>query len=68
MTYLELGQRSAAVAQLLMKRGVMAGEAVGVCLEKSVWTITVLLWILRAGASYVPMEPTYSHPANYRTS
>ncbi|KAJ5904826.1 uncharacterized protein N7473_001742 [Penicillium subrubescens] len=59
MSYLELGQKSAAVAQILVNRGVRPGETVGICLEKSIWTITILLGILRAGAAYVPMDPSY---------
>lgn len=59
MTYLELGQKSAAIGQVLANKGVKPGDAVGVCLEKSIWAITIVFGILRAGAAYVPMDLSY---------
>ncbi|KAI2791838.1 hypothetical protein POX_c04717 [Penicillium oxalicum] len=59
MTYHELGQISAAIAHFLGKRGTRPGDVIGICLEKSVWTIATLLGVLRAGAAYVPMDPSY---------
>jgi amino acid adenylation domain-containing protein/thioester reductase-like protein len=59
VTYAELGKRSAAIAHLLTSKGVRAGGKVGLCMERSVFTIVAIIGILRAGAAYAPMDPSY---------
>lgn len=56
VTYSELGQKSATMALLLTERGIKPGDYVGLCLEKSPFAIIALLGILRAGASYIPIN------------
>ncbi|MBX3361748.1 MAG: amino acid adenylation domain-containing protein [Phycisphaeraceae bacterium] len=59
LTYAELDARSAGLASDLMAAGVTHGAAVGVCVEVSLDLPVALLGVLRAGASYVPLDPTY---------
>ena len=61
MTYAELGQQSATVAHLLNSQGVKSGGSVGICMDRTIFSIVSLLGILRAGAAYVPMDSF--HPA-----
>ncbi|MFF4054415.1 amino acid adenylation domain-containing protein [Streptomyces sp. NPDC001668] len=59
LTYRELDERSAGMAHGLRTRGVAAGDRVGVCLERSAELVVTLLAVLRAGATYVPVDPAY---------
>lgn len=59
VSYLELDQRSNAVAHALRDRGVMAGSLVGVCLEREPDLYVAVLGILKAGAAFVPLDPAY---------
>ncbi|MFF3852260.1 non-ribosomal peptide synthetase [Micromonospora sp. NPDC002575] len=59
LTYAQLDARATRVARALAARGVAPGDRVGVCLDRSVDLIAVLLGVLRAGAAYVPVDPAY---------
>ncbi|CAI7597828.1 unnamed protein product [Penicillium glandicola] len=59
ITYAELGKRSAAIAHFLTNKGIRPGDTVGLCLDRSVWTIIVVIGILRTGAAYAPMDSSY---------
>ena len=59
LTYFELNRRADQLAQHLRKLGVGVGMMVGVYVERSLEMITALLGVLKAGAAYVPMDPTY---------
>ena len=59
MTYAELDQRANQLARVLQAAGVRSGDVVGVCLERSPELITSVLSILKAGAAYLPLDPTY---------
>ncbi|KAI1737463.1 Nonribosomal peptide synthetase 14 [Xylaria scruposa] len=56
MTYLQLSQRSDAIAAALMNAGIDILDTVGVLLEPGVDTVATILAILRIGAVYVPMD------------
>jgi amino acid adenylation domain-containing protein len=60
MTYGELRRGANALAHTLRARyGVAAGDRVGVVLERSEQVIVALLAVLKAGAAYVPIDPSY---------
>ena len=64
LTYGELDRRSAALARRLAARGVGAEGVVGVCLAPSPELVVAILAIHRAGAAYLPLDP--SHPEDRR--
>ncbi|KAJ5757351.1 uncharacterized protein N7511_006045 [Penicillium nucicola] len=59
ITYEQLGKQSAVICQILRSKGVKPGGTVGLCMERSVETIIILIGILRAGAAYTAIEPSY---------
>ncbi|MFI0463376.1 amino acid adenylation domain-containing protein [Saccharopolyspora sp. 5N102] len=59
LTYRELADRSSALADALLRRGVGAGDNVGVCFERSLDLIVGLLAIMKRGAAYVPLDPDF---------
>ncbi len=59
LTYGELERLANRVARLLLARGVQPGDNVGVCLERSPELVAALFGVLKAGAAYVPLEPSY---------
>lgn len=59
LTYRELDEWAGAIAARLNARGIAAGHRVGVCLPRGPALIAALLGVLRAGAAYVPLDPTY---------
>ncbi|PHV70428.1 amino acid adenylation protein [Sporanaerobium hydrogeniformans] len=63
-TYKELNQKGNQVAHYLRSIGVKNGELVGIYLERSEQMIVVLLGILKAGAVYVPLDPTHPQERN----
>ncbi len=59
LTYRELDVRANAVAAELRDLGVGPDSLVGIFIERSTEMLVGLLGILKAGAAYVPMDPTY---------
>ena len=59
LTYRELDRRANRLAHLLGDLGVRPDGRVGVLMERSPEMIVALLGVLRAGAAYVPLDPTY---------
>ena len=64
LTYAELDERSRTVAGALAGRGIVAGDRVGVNMERTPHAVIAILAVLRAGACYVPLDP--AHPAARR--
>lgn len=60
-TYRELNLRANRIGRFLRLQGVSPGMLVGICLERSHDMIAGLLGILKAGAAYVPLEPSNPH-------
>ncbi|MGK7927162.1 MAG: amino acid adenylation domain-containing protein, partial [Spirulina sp.] len=59
LTYRELNERSNQVARYLQTFSVNTEVLVGVCVERSLDMVVSLLGVLKAGAAYVPLDPTY---------
>ncbi len=59
LTYQELDQRSERVAHELVAVGVQVEELVGLCADRSLETIVAILGVLKAGAAFLPLDPTY---------
>ncbi len=59
LTYAELNARANQFAHLLLARGLGRGAKVGVCLDYSADLLVAILGTLKAGAAYVPMDPSY---------
>ena len=62
LTYRELDQKANRLAHALRRHGVGPGRLVAVCLGRTVDMPVALAAILKAGAAYVPLDPT--HPAD----
>jgi amino acid adenylation domain-containing protein len=58
MTYAELDRASSALAAALEASGVGPGDRVGVWLRKSFESIVSVYGVLKAGAAYVPIDPS----------
>jgi amino acid adenylation domain-containing protein len=58
LTYRQLDRRSNAVAHALVRAGVAPDALVGLAMERRPDLLVVLLGILKAGAAYVPLDPT----------
>ncbi|HEY1571946.1 MAG TPA: amino acid adenylation domain-containing protein [Pseudonocardiaceae bacterium] len=62
LTYAQLDAWAASVAATLVGSGVHPGDRVGVCLPRGARLIAALLGVLRAGCTYVPLDPSYPAP------
>jgi amino acid adenylation domain-containing protein len=58
-TYRELNARANQLARFLKRFGVGPDSLVGLCVDRSPEMIVGILGILKAGAGYVPLDPTY---------
>jgi amino acid adenylation domain-containing protein len=59
LTYAELNRRANQLAHYLQKFGAGADARVGILLERSPELVVGLLGTLKAGAAYVPLDPSY---------
>ena len=59
LSYRELNERSNRLAHHLRRLGAGPDIFVGLCLERSLDLVVALLGILKAGATYVPIDPQY---------
>jgi amino acid adenylation domain-containing protein len=61
LTYSELNARANQLAHYLHNLGVQPQDLVAVSIDRSIELIVAFLGILKAGAAYVPLDPTYPH-------
>lgn len=59
LDYGELNQLSSDVAYHLLGMNVRPGTIIPICIEKSSTMVIALMAILKAGAAYVPLDPSY---------
>ncbi|MCL4875579.1 MAG: amino acid adenylation domain-containing protein [Anaerolineae bacterium] len=59
LTYHELNARANQLAHTLINHGIGPDMLVGLCVERSLDMLVGLLGILKSGAGYVPIDPTF---------
>jgi non-ribosomal peptide synthetase component F len=59
LSYGELNRRANQVTHQLLGLGIKPNDRVAICAERSLAMVVGLLGILKAGAAYVPLDPTY---------
>ncbi|AZK45528.1 non-ribosomal peptide synthetase [Paenibacillus lentus] len=64
VTYAELDAQSNQVAQMLVSRGLVPGDFVGIFMERSLEAIIGMLGVLKAGGAYVPLDPEHPDDRN----
>ncbi|MFJ3495852.1 amino acid adenylation domain-containing protein [Streptomyces sp. NPDC086091] len=64
LTYARLDAEASALARRLRAAGITRGSLVGVCLDRTPDLAVALLAVWRAGAAYLPLDPT--HPTARR--
>ena len=59
LSYRDLDERASRLAHHLLAAGVKTGDLVGLCFERSLDLVVALLATLKAGAGYLPLDPSY---------
>ncbi|MFK0167059.1 amino acid adenylation domain-containing protein [Rhizobium sp. NPDC090279] len=59
ITYRELDRQSNRLANELVARGICKGSLVGIAVERSIGLIISVLAVLKCGAAYAAIDPTY---------
>ncbi|MEH7457910.1 Pls/PosA family non-ribosomal peptide synthetase [Bacillus sp. JJ1127] len=59
ITYRELEVESNKLARYLRLKGIKRGSRVAILLDRSIETYIAMLGIMKAGAAYVPLDPSY---------
>ena len=59
LTYGELNERANRLAHALRARGIGPGALVAICARRSVESVVAILGVLKSGAAYVPIDPSY---------
>jgi amino acid adenylation domain-containing protein len=59
LTYQKLNEKANQLAHYLQKLGIKPEDKVGICVNRSIEMVVAILGTLKAGAAYVPLDPTY---------
>src|SRR5690606_14941337 len=59
LTYESLNQQSNQLAHYLLSLGIKKGELIALAVDRSPQMIIALLGIMKSGAAYLPLDPTY---------
>jgi fengycin family lipopeptide synthetase D len=59
ITYRELNARANGLAYKLIQKGIKQEEIVAIKLDRSIEMVIAILGIMKAGAAYLPIDPTY---------
>ncbi|MBX2807215.1 MAG: LLM class flavin-dependent oxidoreductase [Cellvibrionaceae bacterium] len=59
LSYAQLNQRANSLANVLLARGVVADDRIGVHVERSIDLLVATLAVWKAGAAYVPLDPAF---------
>ncbi|KOT99261.1 hypothetical protein ADK70_04435 [Streptomyces rimosus subsp. pseudoverticillatus] len=59
VSYAELDARANRLARLLLTRGTKPGDRIGILLERSTDVYAALLGVLKTGAAYIPLDPSF---------
>ena len=59
LNYSELQQRANQFARTLRDRGIQRGQHVGICVERGVDMLAIVIGTLKAGAAYIPLDPSF---------
>ncbi|MDF7810789.1 non-ribosomal peptide synthetase [Hymenobacter sp. YC55] len=59
LSYYQLNAKANQLARYLLAKGLSAGDVVGIALNRSQELLVTLLAVLKCGATYLPLDPTY---------
>lgn len=59
LSYAALDRRANILAQHLVSLGIGRGACVGICMHRDIDLVAAILAVLKAGATYVPLDPKY---------
>jgi amino acid adenylation domain-containing protein len=59
LSYADLNEKANRLANYLIGLGAGPGQLVGVCLDRTPEMLVALLAVLKSGAAYLPLDPTY---------
>ncbi|WP_329791248.1 amino acid adenylation domain-containing protein [Lentzea sp. DG1S-22] len=59
LTYAELDAKANQVAHRLLAEGIATGDLVALLADRAADSVVAMLGVLKAGAAYVPVEPSY---------
>ena len=62
LSYREIEEQANRLARFLQRRGVGRGHLVAICLDRTIELPVAMIAVLKAGAAYVPLDPT--HPSD----
>ncbi len=59
ITYSELNEKANRLGNYLIEQGINIEDIVGICIDKSFEMVIASLAVLKAGAAFVPLDPSY---------